>query len=94
MFSKFRPLYDRVLIQRVDLAEEKTAGGIIIPDSAKEKGQIGLVIEVGPGRLHDGQFIPLQVKKGDRVMFGKYAGTDAGQDMMIIREEEILGILE
>lgn len=94
MFSKLRPLSDRVLIQRVNVAEEKTAGGIIIPDSAKEKGQVGVVIAVGPGRLHEGQIISLTVQKGDRVMFGKYAGTDAGNDMLIIREEEILGILE
>jgi len=94
MINTIVPLYDRVLIQRVEEAESKTSGGIIIPDAAKEKTQIGLVIAIGNGRLmHDGKIVPLQVKKGDTVFFAKYAGTDAGEDLLIIREDEILAIV-
>ena len=94
MLPKIRPLYDRVLIKRLE-KEEKTEGGIIIPDTAKEKGQTGKVIAVGNGRLSkDGTVTPLLVKEGDTVYFGKYAGTDAGDDHIIIREDEILGIVE
>ena len=94
MTQKIRPLYDRVLVQRLD-AEEKTKGGIIIPDTAKEKGQMGLVIAVGTGRvLKDGAIAPLQVKAGDKILFGKYCGTEVDDQMMIIREDEILAIVE
>lgn len=95
MVGTLRPLHDRVLVQRNTEAEEKTAGGIIIPDTAKEKAQLGTVIAVGQGKMGpDGKLIPLQVKKGDVVFFGKYAGTDAGDNLLIIREDEILGIVE
>ena len=94
MIEKIRPLYDRVLIKRSE-NEEKTSGGIIIPDTAKEKAQMGTIIAVGQGRIaKDGEITPLAVKAGDVVYFGKYAGTDAGNDYLIIREEEILGIVE
>ena len=94
---KFRPLQDRILIKRID-KEEKTSGGIIIPDTAKEKPQEGEVIAVGNGkRLDDGKVAPMDVKKGDRVLFGKYSGSEIkidGEEHLILREEEILGILE
>jgi chaperonin GroES len=94
---KIRPLHDRILIKRVD-EEQKTAGGIIIPDSAKEKPQEGRVIAVGSGKLSDdGKVRPLDVKKGDRVLFGKYTGSEVnldGEEHLIIREEDVLGILE
>ena len=93
----FRPLHDRVLVRRVE-AEEKTAGGIIIPDSAKEKPQHGKVIAVGKGKVEkDGKVTPLDVKAGDTVLFGKYAGQEIkvdGQEYLIMREEEILGVVE
>jgi len=93
MIPKIRPLYDRVLVKRLE-TEEKTKGGIIIPDTAKEKGQTGEVIAVGSGRISkDGKITPLIVKEGDTVYFGKYSGTDLGEDHMIIREDEILGIV-
>jgi chaperonin GroES len=92
-----RPLHDRVLIQRVK-EEEKTKGGIIIPDSAKEKPIEGKVVAVGNGKvLEDGAVRALQVKAGDRVLFGKYAGTEVkidGEEHLILREEEILGVVE
>ena len=94
---KFRPLADRILIKRID-KEEKTAGGSIIPDSAKEKPQEGEVVAVGNGkRLDDGKVQPLDVKKGDRVLFGKYSGSEIkidGEEHLILREDEVLGILE
>jgi len=94
---KFRPLQDRILIKRID-KEERTSGGIIIPDTAKEKPQEGEVVAVGSGkRLEDGKVQPLDVKKGDRVLFGKYSGSEIkidGTEHLILREEEILGILE
>ena len=94
MLPKIRPLYDRILIQRLE-TEEKTEGGIIIPDTAKEKGQTGKVIAVGNGRLSkEGTITPLQVKKDDVVYFGKYSGTDVDKEYLIIREDEILGIVE
>lgn len=94
MVEKIRPLHDRVLVKRLP-NEEKTAGGLFIPDVAKEKGQIGEVVAVGAGRVtNDGKIIPAQVKEGDKVLFGKYAGTEFNSDHLIIREEEILGILE
>lgn len=94
---KFRPLHDRVVVRRID-AEEKTAGGIIIPDSAQEKPQQGEVIAVGPGaRGDDNELIPLDVKAGDRVLFGKWSGTEVkidGEDLLIMKESDIMGILE
>lgn len=94
MFAKFKPLGDRVLVKRID-DEEKTAGGIIIPDAAKEKAQTGSILAVGSGlKDSNGKHIPLEVKVGDVIYFGKYAGTEAGRDHLIIREDEILGIVE
>lgn len=93
--SKIRPLYDRLLIQRLEGVEERTSSGLYIPDSAKEKAQVGKVVRAGKGRLAaDGSVSPLVVKEGDVVFFGKYAGTDAGNDMLIIREDEVLGVVE
>jgi chaperonin GroES len=92
----FRPLHDRVLVRRVE-AEEKTAGGIIIPDSAKEKPAEGEIIAVGSGaRSEDGKITPLDVKAGDRVLFGKWSGTEVkvdGEDLIIMKESDILGII-
>lgn len=94
MFDKIRPLYDRVLVQRLE-DEGKTAGGLYIPDNAKEKAQTGKVISTGTGRVAaDGKAVPMQVKVGDTVFFGKYSGTDAGKDHVVLREEEILGVVE
>jgi chaperonin GroES len=94
---KVKPLNDRVLVRRVD-KEEKTAGGIIIPDTAKEKPQEGKVIAVGPGKLNDeGKRIPPDVKKNDRILFSKYGGTDItidGVEHLIIRQDDILGVVE
>ena len=94
---KIRPLQDRLILKRVE-EEEKTKGGIIIPDSAKEKPQEGEVTAVGPGKVtDDGKKIPMEVKKGDRVLFSKYAGTEIkidGEDHLIMREDDILGIIE
>jgi chaperonin GroES len=95
---KIRPLYDRILVKRVDEDVDKTAGGLYIPDSAKEKPQQGEVIAVGQGkRGDDGKLIPLDVKPGDRIMFGKYSGSDikiGTDEYMIMREDEVLGVLE
>lgn len=94
MFDKIKPLADRVLVKRIPV-EEKTASGIIIPDAAKEKAQTGSVIAVGPGRKDaTGNTITLSVKEGDTVYFGKYAGIEAGQDFLIIKEDELLGVIE
>jgi chaperonin GroES len=94
---KFRPLHDRVIVKRVE-EEEKTSGGIIIPDAAKEKPQQGKVIAVGKGKiLENGKVSPLIVKKGDRILFGKYAGTDIkidGEEHLIMREDDILAIIK
>ena len=94
---KFRPLHDRVVVRRVE-QEEKTAGGIIIPDTAKEKPSEGEVIAVGPGaRDEDGHVRPLDVKAGDRILFGKWSGTEVkidGEDLLIMKESDILGIIE
>ena len=94
---KFRPLHDRVLVKRVE-EEAKTAGGIIIPDTAKEKPQEGEIVAVGSGaRGDDNEIIPLEVKAGDRVLFGKWSGTVVkvdGQDLLIMKESDILGIVE
>ncbi|PIR17076.1 MAG: co-chaperone GroES [Deltaproteobacteria bacterium CG11_big_fil_rev_8_21_14_0_20_49_13] len=96
MSAKFRPLHDRVLVKRI-LGEEKTSGGIIIPDSAKEKPQEAEVIAVGNGKiLEEGKRVALEVKTGDRVLFGKYSGNDIkldGEEYVIIREEDVLGII-
>ena len=93
----FRPLHDRVLVERVE-AEEKTAGGIIIPDSAKEKPAEGVIVSVGTGaRAENGTITPLDVKAGDRVLFGKWSGTEVkidGQDLLIMKESDIMGIVE
>jgi chaperonin GroES len=94
---KIRPLNDRVLVLRIE-EEEKTSGGIIIPDTAKEKPQEGKVVAVGPGKADDGgKRIPLEVKKNDRVLFGKYAGTEIkidGVEHLIMREDDVLGVIE
>jgi len=93
---KIRPLHDRVIVERVE-AEEKSVGGIIIPDTAKEKPQEGKVIAVGKGkRKEDGELIPLDVKEGDSVLFSKYAGSEVrlnGKEYLIMREDDILGVL-
>jgi chaperonin GroES len=93
----FRPLHDRVLVRRIE-ENEKTAGGIIIPDTAKEKPQEGEILAVGTGaRGDDNEIIPLEVKVGDRVLFGKWSGTEVkidGEDLIIMKESDILGILE
>jgi chaperonin GroES len=93
---KFRPLHDRVVVKRLD-SEEKTKGGIIIPDTAKEKPQEGEVVSVGPGgRDEAGKLIPIDLKKGDRVLFGKWSGTEVkigGQDLLIMKESDIMGVL-
>ena len=94
---KFRPLHDRVVVKRIE-AEEKSAGGIIIPDTAKEKPQQGEVIAVGPGgRDEVGKLIPLDVKAGDRVLFGKWSGTEVkldGVEYLIMKESDIMGVLD
>src|SRR5450631_4410159 len=94
---KFRPLHDRVVIRRLE-AEEKSKGGIIIPDTVKEKPQEGEVVSVGPGaRDESGKIVPLDLKAGDRVLFGKWSGTEVkidGQDLLIMKESDILGVLE
>jgi chaperonin GroES len=92
----FRPLHDRVLVRRIE-AEEKTAGGIIIPDTAKEKPQEGEVVSVGSGtKAEDGKITPLDVKKGDKILFGKWSGTEVklnNEDLLIMKESDILGII-
>jgi chaperonin GroES len=92
----FRPLHDRVVVKRLE-GEEKTKGGIIIPDTAKEKPQEGEIVAVGPGaRDETGKLVPLDVKKGDRILFGKWSGTEVkidGQDLLIMKESDILGVV-
>jgi chaperonin GroES len=94
---KFRPLHERVVVRRIE-EDERTRGGIIIPDTAKEKPQQGKVVAVGPGATDEnGQFQPLDVKAGDRVLFGKWSGTEVkidGEDLLIMKESDILGVLE
>ena len=94
---KFRPLHDRVVVRRIE-AEEKTAGGIIIPDTAKEKPIEGEVIAVGPGaRNEQGQIVALDVKAGDRILFGKWSGTEVkidGEELLIMKESDIMGVVE
>jgi chaperonin GroES len=96
MAAHFRPLHDRVLVERIE-AEEKTRGGIIIPDTAKEKPQEGRVIAVGAGTINEkGEVRPLDVKAGDRILFGKWSGTEVkldGKDLLIMKESDIMGIL-
>jgi len=93
----FRPLHDRVVVKRLE-GEEKTKGGIIIPDSAKEKPQEGKIVAVGPGaRDESGKLVPLDVKAGDRILFGKWSGTEVkidGDDLLIMKESDVLGIVE
>ena len=93
----FRPLHDRVVVRRIE-AEEKTAGGIIIPDTAKEKPQEGEVIAVGSGeRDESGKLVPLDLKAGDRILFGKWSGTEIkldGEDLLIMKESDVLGVIE
>jgi chaperonin GroES len=94
---KFRPLHDRIVVKRIT-AEEKTAGGIIIPDTAKEKPMEGEVVSVGPGaRNEQGQIVALDVKAGDRVLFGKWSGTEVkldGEELLIMKESDIMGVIE
>jgi len=94
---KFRPLQDRVLVRRVE-AEEKTKGGILIPDTAKEKPQEGEIIAVGPGgRDESGKLIPIDLKAGDRILFGKWSGTEIkieGEDLLIMKESDVMGVVE
>ncbi len=93
---KFRPLYDRVLVERLE-SEDKSSGGIILPDSAKEKPQEGKVISAGPGRkTEDGKVVPMELKEGDRVLFGKYTGSEIkieGIEYVIMKEDEVLGVI-
>ena len=94
---KFRPLQDRVLVRRIE-PEGKTSGGIIIPDTAQEKPMEGLVIAVGPGaRNEQGQIVPLDIKAGDKILFGKWSGTEVkidGEELLIMRESDIMGVIE
>ena len=96
MATKVRPLHDRLIVKRVT-EEEKSPGGIIIPDTAKEKPQEGIVIAVGSGKQNDGKVVPVDVHPGDHVLFGKYGGTEIkldGEEHLILREEDILGVIE
>jgi chaperonin GroES len=94
---KFRPLHDRVVVRRIE-AEEKTTGGIIIPDTAKEKPMEGEVIAVGPGaRDETGKLVPLDLKEGDRILFGKWSGTEVkidGEELLIMKESDVMGVVE
>ena len=94
---KFRPLHDRVVVRRIE-SDERTAGGIIIPDTAKEKPQEGEIIAVGPGaRDESGKLVPLDVKAGDRILFGKWSGTEVkldGEELLIMKESDVMGIIE
>ena len=97
MATRVRPLQDRVIVTRLEEQEQKSSGGIIIPDTAKEKPQEGKVVAVGPGRREDGKVLKVDVKVGDRVLFGKYAGSEIkfdGEEHLILREEDILGVVE
>jgi chaperonin GroES len=94
---QFRPLHDRVVVRRIE-ADEKTAGGIIIPDTAKEKPQEGEIVAAGPGgRNEKGELVPLELKPGDRILFGKWSGTEVkidGEDLLIMKESDVLGVIE
>jgi chaperonin GroES len=98
MATRIRPLADRLIVKRVEEQEQKSAGGIIIPDTAREKPQEGKVVAVGRGKLNDdGKVIPLDVKAGDRILFGKYSGSEIkidGEEHLILREEDVLGVVE
>jgi chaperonin GroES len=98
MATRIRPLADRLIVKRVEEQEQKSVGGIIIPDTAKEKPQEGKVVAVGRGKLNDdGKLIPLDVKAGDRILFGKYSGSEIkidGEEHLILREEDVLGVVE
>jgi chaperonin GroES len=98
MATRIRPLADRLIVKRVEDQEQKSAGGIIIPDTAKEKPQEGKVVAVGRGKLsEEGKVIPLDVKAGDRILFGKYSGSEIkidGEEHLILREEDVLGVVE
>jgi chaperonin GroES len=93
----FRPLHDRVVVRRID-ADQKTAGGIIIPDTAQEKPQEGEVVSVGPGARNDrGELVPTELNAGDRILFGKWSGTEVkidGQDLLIMKESDVMGVIE
>jgi chaperonin GroES len=93
----FRPLHDRVVVRRID-ADQKTAGGIIIPDTVQEKPQEGEVVSVGPGTRNDrGELVPTELKAGDRVLFGKWSGTEVkidGEDLLIMKESDVMGVIE
>lgn len=96
MATRIRPLHDRVIVKRLE-QEERSKGGIIIPDTAKEKPQEGEVVAAGPGRHDDGKVVALNVKAGDRILFGKYSGTEVkidGEEHLIMREDDILGVIE
>lgn len=94
---QFRPLHDRVVVRRIE-ADEKTAGGIIIPDTAKEKPQEGEIVAAGPGgRNEKGELVPVELKPGDRILFGKWSGTEVkidGEDLLIMKESDVLGVIE
>jgi chaperonin GroES len=94
---QFRPLHDRVVVRRID-ADHKTAGGIIIPDTAQEKPQEGEIVSVGPGARNDrGELVPTELKAGDRVLFGKWSGTEVkidGEDLLIMKESDVMGVIE
>jgi len=98
MAVHIRPLHDRLIVKRIEEQEQRSAGGLIIPDTAKEKPQEGKVLAVGKGKTNeDGKVIPLDVKTGDRILFGKYSGSEIkvdGEECLILREEEVLGIIE
>jgi chaperonin GroES len=98
MATRIRPLADRLIVKRLEEQEQKSVGGIIIPDTAKEKPQEGKVVAVGKGKVNeDGKVIPLDVKAGDRILFGKYSGSEIkidGEEHLILREEDVLGIVE
>jgi chaperonin GroES len=98
MATKIRPLADRLIVKRLEENEQRSAGGIIIPDTAKEKPQEGKVVAVGKGKTgEDGKVVPLDVQAGDRILFGKYSGSEVvidGEDHLIMREEDVLGVVE
>ncbi len=96
MAKRVKPLHDRIIVKRLE-EEDRSKGGIIIPDTAKEKPQQGKVIAVGPGRREDGKVLPLDVKAGDKVLFAKYSGTEFkldGEEHLILREDDVLGVIE